>query len=300
MILVAGATGVLGGMITRQLLEAGEEVRILVRKDSPSEEMARQGLATSAGSLVEAGAQPTCGDIKDWVSLDQACVRVETVITTANSAMRGGEDNVDTVDREGNRNLIDAAKAAGVNQFIFTSVLGADVNNPLPFIQAKAETQAYLREGGIPYTILAPNFFMESWVGMVVGIPLGAGQPVTLVGEGRRQHSFVSAVDVAAFATAAVGHPAAMNQHIVIGGPEPLSWCDVVVTFERVLGQEIPVRFVSPGEPVPGAPEIVTTMLPALETFDSVVPMTETASAFGVELTPLETYARRTLAVSAS
>jgi len=124
---------------------------------------------------------------------------------------------------------------------------------------------------------------MESWVSMVVGIPLGAGQPVTLVGEGRRQHSF---------ATAAVGHPAAMNQHIVIGGPEPLSWCDVVVTFERLMGHEIPVRFIAPGESVPDAPEIVTSMLPALETFDSPVPMTETARAFGVELTPLEAYAR--------
>jgi len=90
-------------MITRRLLEGGDEVRILVRQDSPSEELARQGLATSAGSLIEAGAQPVYGDIKDRASLDQACVGTETVITTANSAMRGGEDNVDTVDREGNR-----------------------------------------------------------------------------------------------------------------------------------------------------------------------------------------------------
>jgi uncharacterized protein YbjT (DUF2867 family) len=299
MILVAGATGVLGGMITQRLLETGEEVRILVRRESPSEELARQGLATSAGSLIEAGAQPAYGDMKDRVSLDQACAGIETVITTANSAMRGGEDNVDSVDRQGNRNLIDAAKGAGVEQFIFTSVLGADVNNPLPFIQAKAETEAYLRESGLRYTILAPNFFMESWVSMVVGIPLAAGAPVTLVGEGRRQHSFVSALDVAAFAAAAVGHPAAMNQYIPIGGPEPLSWCDVVVTFERLMGQEIPMRFISPGEPVPGAPEIVNTILPALETFDSPVPMTETARTFGVELTPLESYVRRTLAASA-
>jgi NADH dehydrogenase len=287
-------------MITRRLLAAGEEVRILVRHESPSEELAGQGLATSAASLIEAGAQPVYGDMKDRASLDSACAGVETVITTANSAMRGGDDNVDTVDREGNRNLIEAAKAAGVKQFIFTSVLGADVNNPLPFIQAKAETEAYLRQSGLPYTILAPNFFMESWVGMVVGNPLAAGGPVTLVGEGRRRHSFVSALDVAAFAAAAVGHPAAMNQHIVVGGPEPLSWCDVIVTFERLLGQEIPVRFIAPGEPVPGAPEIVTTMLPALETFDSAVPMTDTARTFGVELTPLEAYARRTLAAAAS
>lgn len=296
MILVVGATGILGGMITRQLLEGGKDVRILVRHNSPSEELAKQGLATSAQSLIEAGAQPVYGDMKDRTSLDPACAGAETVITTANSAMRGGEDNVEAVDRGGNRNLIDAAKVAGVKQFIFTSVLGADANNPFPFIQAKAETEAHLRDSGMSYTILAPNFFMEIWVGTVVGMPLQAGQPVTLVGEGRRVHSFVSAVDVVAFATAAVGHPAAMNQYLAIGGPEALSWRDVVRTFERVMGHEIPVQFVSPGEPVPGLPEAMAQMLPGLETYDSPLDMVETARTFGVELTTLETFVQGLLA----
>ncbi len=77
-------------------------------------------------------------------SLDMACDGVETVITPANSAMRGGADNVDTVDRQGNRNLIEAAGAAGVKQFIFTSFLGAGLNNPVPLFQAKAETEITL------------------------------------------------------------------------------------------------------------------------------------------------------------
>jgi uncharacterized protein YbjT (DUF2867 family) len=220
----------------------------------------------------------------------------ETLITTANSAMRGGEDNVETVDRQGNRNLNEAATATGVKQFIFTSVLGADICSPVPFVQAKAESEAYLRNSGILYTILATDFFMESWIGMVVGIPLRTGQPVTLVGEGRSRHSLVSAVDVAAFATAAVAHPAAMNGYLVIGGPEALSWCDILATFERVAGREIPVRFVSPGEPVPGLPEMVTQMLTGMESFDSLVEMGETSRTFGVELTPLETIARGMLA----
>jgi len=296
MIIIVGATGVLGGAIAHRLLVQGEDVRILVRRDSPSEELAKQGMGTSAKSLIEAGAQPVYGDLKDRASLDPACEGIETVITTANSAMRGGEDNVETVDLQGNRNLIDAAKAAGVKQFIFTSVLGADANSPLPFVQAKAGTEAYLQDSGMPYTILAPNFFMESWVGMVIGMPLRARQPVTLVSEGRRKHSFVSAVDVVAFATAAIGHPAAMNQHLIVGGPEALSWRDVIATFERVMGRKIQVRFVSPGEPVPGLPESAAQMLYALETFDSPVPMTETARTFGIELTTLETFVRRMLA----
>ena len=295
MILIVGATGILGGMITQRLLEAGKEVRILVRHNSPAEEMAKQRMATSPQLLIEAGAQPVYGDLKDRASLDQACQGIETVITTANSAMRGGEDNVDTVDRHGNRNLIEAARAAGVKQFIFISFLGANLNHPVPLFKAKAETEAILTENGMPYTILSPNFFMESWIGMVVGIPLQARQPVTLVGQGQRLHSLISVGDVAAFAAATVGHPAALNQKIILGGPEPLSWRGIVNTFGQVLGQELPVQFVAPGEAIPGLPEMVPPMLAAMETYDSAIPMGETAQAYGVEQTTLSSFAHSML-----
>jgi NADH dehydrogenase len=90
MILVVGATGVVGGMVARRLLQEDKEVRVLVRRDSPSSQLVQQGLATSAESLIEAGAQPAHGDLRDRSSLDAAFEGVETVISTANSAMRGG------------------------------------------------------------------------------------------------------------------------------------------------------------------------------------------------------------------
>jgi uncharacterized protein YbjT (DUF2867 family) len=68
MILVVGATGIVGGMITRQLLEQGKEVRIL-RSNSPSAQLAQEARATSAESLMEAGAQPVYGDLRDRASL---------------------------------------------------------------------------------------------------------------------------------------------------------------------------------------------------------------------------------------
>jgi uncharacterized protein YbjT (DUF2867 family) len=297
MILVVGATGILGGLITQRLLGEGQDVRILVRHNSPAEQMALQGMATSARSLIDAGAQPVYGDLKDRASLDRACKGIETVITTANSAMRGGEDNVDTVDRQGNQNLIEAARTAGVKQFIFTSFLGADPNSPVPLFQAKAETEARLGECGMPYTVLAPNFFIESWAGMVVGMPLGARQPITLVGEGQRLHSLISVGDVAAFAAATVGHPAAINRRLALGGPEPLSWRGIVDTFGQVLGQELPVQFVAPGEPIPGLPEIVPPVLAGMETYDSPIPMDATARLFGVLQTPLVPVVRGMLGI---
>lgn len=287
MILVAGCTGLLGGMITRQLLAQGKDVRILVRHNSPSEAMATQGMATSAQSLIDAGAYAVYGDMKDRASLDRAMEGMDTVLTTANSALRGGDDNPETIERLGNRNMIDAAQAAGVRHFIFTSALGADPTSPIPFTRGKGETEVHLRDSGMTYTILSPNFFTEIWVGMVVGGPLQASQPVTLVGEARRKHSFVSMGDVAAFAVAAVDNPSARNATIAIGGPEAVSWRDVVAATEQVIGREIPVRFVQPGEPVPFVPEAAQGLIAMHDTYDSAMDMSETAATYGVTLTPL-------------
>jgi NADH dehydrogenase len=268
-------------MIARTLLAQGKPVRILVREGSPYQDLAA------------AGAEPVVGDLKDRPSLDRACAGVDTVLTTANSAGRGGADTPESVEMEGNRNLIDAAKAAGVKHFIFVTALGADVNSPIPFMRGKAMTEQYLLASGMPYTILAPNIFLDVWAGAVIGGPLSQGQPVTLVGEGRRQHSFISAPDVAAFVAAAVDNPAAKNRYLPLGGPEPVSWRDVAASVERVVGRPIAVQSVMPGEPVPGMPEFMSGMLAFQDTYDSPIDMSETARIFGVRQETLDGYAQR-------
>jgi uncharacterized protein YbjT (DUF2867 family) len=280
MILVVGATGDLGGAVTRMLLAQNKPVRILARAWSNYQ------------PLADARAQVVLGDLKQRDSVNAACLGVETVITTANSATRGGEDTVQTVDLQGNRHLIDAAKAAGVQQFIFVSVLAADSNSPIPFLRAKGTTEVYLREGGMPYTILAPNGYMELVLGGAVGMPAMMGQPVTIVGGGRRKHSFISVSDVAAFALSAVGNEVAINQKLLLGGPQPLSFRDAVAIYERVLGHQIQVNSVAPGEPVPGLPDMVAQLLADLDTYDSPIDMTQTARTFGIRLTPLEEVVR--------
>jgi NADH dehydrogenase len=282
MILIAGATGLVGGMITRSLLERGSATRILVRRGSPYH------------PLAEAGADVALGDLKDSGSLTAACRGVETIITTASAGERGGSDTPQTVDLEGNRNLIEAARAAGVRQFVFVSTIAAALDHPVPVPRAKAHAEAALRESGLTYTIIAANGIMDVMFPLVIGYPLSLGRPVTLVGEGRRRHSFVAARDVAAFAVAVVGRPEASNRRVVIGGPEALSWRDVVAAHERVLGAPVRVDWIRPGEPlpnlppVPGLTELLSGLLAALETFDSPIDMAETARTFGVRPTTID------------
>lgn len=282
--LVAGATGTLGGMIARGLIERGEPVRVLVRPGSSYE------------ALEQAGADIVFGDVKDPASLPPAFAGVRRVITTVNSAARGGSDTVESVDLQGNRNLIDAAAAASLEQFLFVSAIGGDVDSPVPFMRAKGEAEAHLQRSGVPHTILKPNIFMEVWIGMIVGLPVQAGRPVTLVGEGRRRHSFISIDDVAAFALAASGSREALGRTLVIGGPDALSWIDVVRTFERVLGRDIPIVNVAPGEPIPGLPDVVAQLAAGMNTYDSAIDMDGLAREWGVELTSVEDFARRMIA----
>jgi uncharacterized protein YbjT (DUF2867 family) len=288
MILVAGATGMVGGMIVDGLLARGKRVRALVRSAKSAEIFQARGVDTALG------------DFKDRASLDRACVGAEVVITTANSASRGGSDTTESVEEQGNRNLIDAARAAGVRQFVFVSALGSDLNSPVPLLRGKAIAEQYLRESGLTHTILMPNLYLEIWCPNIVGRAAQAGQPVTLIGEGRRQHSMISAADVAAFAVAAAGNERAYNRVLVVGGPQAVTWHDVIAAHERVQGRKIEVRYLPLGGVLPGLPDFVSGFMNLLETYDSVIPMESLAQEFGVRQVTVDECIERQLAAPAT
>lgn len=287
MILIAGATGALGGMVAHDLLQRGQDVRILVRPGSAYE------------PLIEAGAEPVIGDLKDAASLARACAGVEQVITTANAAARGGADTTESVDLHGNRALIDAARTAGVREYVFVSALGASRESPVEFFRAKAAAESHLAASGMAYTILQPNLFMEVWIAMLVGMPLQQGQPVTLVGAGDHRHAFISIRDVAAFTVAASANPAARGRTLVLGGPGAYSWTEIVRAAETVTGHAIPIRYIAPGEPLPGLPDVVTHLAAALESYETAFDTGPLAAELGVRLTPLDAFLRGLLAPAA-
>jgi NADH dehydrogenase len=280
MILVVGGTGSLGGKIVDRLVAEGESVRVLARPTSHS------------SPLREAGVEVVIGDLTDAPTLAPACEGATVVITTA-SATRRGDDSPENVDQRGSQNLIDAAQSAGVDRFVFTSTIGASADSPVPAFRAKGIAEEHLRNSGIDYAILHANAFMDVWFGMMIEMPIATGQPVTLVGESRRRHSFIAERDLAAFAIAAARHPAARNNVLTLGGPEPLTFRDVVAAYEEALGRPIAVRSVDPGAPIPGLPEPVWGIAAALETFDSPIPMEETARVYGVPLTSAREFARQ-------
>lgn len=284
MILVAGASGALGGTIVRRLLEEQHPVRAFVRS------------GTAGDALRRTGAEVAIGDLRRPDSIPAALRGVAAVISTANSASRQPPDTVEAVDLAGNAALIEAAREEGVEHFVFLSAFGADETSPVPFLRAKAITERRLRESGTPFTILRPNLFMDTWIGGFVLAPIRAGRPVTIVGGGTRVHSFVAMEDVARMATAVVGNPPAFARTLTFGGPEAVSWLDVIEMAADILGRVIPVRHVNPGTPVPGLPDAVAQLAANLDRFDSKLDSVSVAQEFGVRLTPVREWLETRLA----
>lgn len=280
MILVVGATGQLGRTVVKDLLRQKRSVRILVRPGSDYD------------PLVRAGARAVFGDIKAPITLLDALRGVETLITTANSSQRGGEDNVQNVDLIGNRHLVNSAKTSGVKHFIFVSSARADDKGQSPFLQAKKKTENHLIQSGMNYTIVAPEPIMEKWFSTTIAPALKANRPVNIIGAGNRRHSFVSIFDVASFITASVGNTSTRNSYLPVGGPKAISWSDVIGTFESLLGKRIPIVHVPPGDDVPGLTDGMQELLTGMEMYDSAIDSSKVAKLMGVKQTNIEEAAR--------
>lgn len=229
MILVAGSTGALGSEVVKLLCERGEAVRGLVRSTSAPEKVAR---------LRALGAETVTGDLKDRASLDIACKGARTVISTVTIITTAHEgDSFEATDLQGNESLIDAAKSAGAEHFVFVSFDGSQFPDS-PLTAAKREVEQHLKSSGLAYTILQPMLFMEIWLGPQLFGDLSTGQ-VKVYGSGNGRIPYVSSADVAQVAATAALTPSARNKTITFGGPDAPTQHDVVKVFEKAVGRPL-------------------------------------------------------------
>jgi len=290
MTLVVGATGLLGSEICRLLAARGKPFRALVRTTSDKSKVAQ---------LQSLGAEIAQGDLKDRSSLEAASKGINAVISTASSTLSRQEgDSIQTVDLEGQLSLIDAAKAAGISQFILVSF--SPSANEFPLQDAKRAVEEHLKQSGLNYTILQPSVFMEVWLSPVLGFD-AANAKAQIYGSGQNKISWISYKDVAKFATESLDNPAARNAVIELGGPEGLSPLEVVRIFEQVQGRAFEVQHV-PDEALLAQKKTATD--PLQESFaalmlyysaGNVIDMSETLRKLPVQLTSVKDYAQASL-----
>lgn len=236
MILVVGATGLVGGEVCRQLTAAGMPVRALIRSTSSPERI---------DSLRSLGIDLVVGDLRDPKSLSTACKDVDAIVSTVSSmpfSYQAGVNDLSTVDTDGMRGLIDAAIHSGIKRFVYTSFSG-HIDIPSPLVQAKRTIEGALMASRLDWTILRPSYFMEVWLTPAVGFDPEHGKAV-IFGTGKSPISFISIRDVAAFATTSLMSASTSRATLELGGPEPISPLDVVGLYEEWLGRKIDITFV--------------------------------------------------------
>ncbi|MBA3364750.1 MAG: NmrA/HSCARG family protein, partial [Actinobacteria bacterium] len=133
--------------VARQLLNKGHQVRALTRSPGSSQAVA----------LEEAGAEVVGGDLEDRRSCTSAAQGVDAIFAMATPFEAGLEAEV----RQG-ENMLAAAKAEGVQHLVYSSVASADQSTGIPHFDSKFEIEQKIENSGVPYTIVAPVYFMEN------------------------------------------------------------------------------------------------------------------------------------------
>lgn len=252
-ILVVGSTGQLGSAVVRALVAEGKPVRVLTRD------------ASAAGDPRLAGAEIVRGDLRDRASLDAACTGVDAVIATANVVLPRKGDTFATTEGKGYRDLIAACRAAGVRQFVYISVPVTPIDERVPTVRSKRAVERELLASGLEYTIWRSAPFAEVWFALCGCATVTRGAPSTparsfwftrvflkfasglverrgialVPGDGNALQAFVSIDDVAALLARSVGHPAARNAILDLGGPDVMTWNDAAQMMGRVLGRPV-------------------------------------------------------------
>jgi uncharacterized protein YbjT (DUF2867 family) len=222
MILVAGGTGTLGEFLIPRLTNRDLDVRVLTRE------------ASHTSNLTGAHVEIAEGDIRDPRAVERAMAGVDAVVSAVHGFIGKGAENPQTVDRDGNRNLIRSAAAAGVGHFVLMSILGAAADHPTELFRMKWEAEQELLHSGLAWSIVKPTAYMETWIG-VLAAPLLQHEKAMVFGRGINPINFVSAADVARAVEQALVDR--RNGTIVeAGGPEDLGMSEFVQIFKSITG----------------------------------------------------------------
>ena len=292
MILVTGPTGFIGPKIVHRLRAEGKDVRCLVRDRRKGRQLESWGC-----ELVE-------GDVTDRASLVGAVAGCDVVIHLV-SILVGRPRDFERVMEQGTRNLVAAAKPAGVRRFILMSALGtSEVTRDLvPYYGAKWEMELTVRESGLEYVIFRPSFVFGRDGGALQQFTrLARLTPVTpIVGSGNQRLQPIWVDDVAAYFAAAVDAPEAANRTFELGGPDVVTWNEFWEMLKRVRrirrpSVHVPTRLLRMQavvlERLPNPP-VTRDQLTMLEAGDNVVSNNDAVETFKLPLVPLDDQLRR-------
>lgn len=284
MILLAGGTGFVGPKVAHALRAEDRPVRVLARRPEKQDQLRAWGC-----EIVE-------GDMTDRDSLRRAAEGCEAVVNLV-AILFGRPEDFERVMIQGNRDLVAAAKEAGVSRFVLMSALGTDESTKdlTPYFHAKWEEEQTLKASGLEHVIFRPSFVFGRDGGVLVQqIRIARFSPVTpILSDRRMQPIWID--DVASYFTRSLSTPGAANRTFDLVGPDRVTWEELQTEIRKILGKRRFAFRVPPGILKAGA--AVGEVLPPLRGARAGVEMLQFADNVGDPATAAETFGVRPISL---
>lgn len=288
MILVTGASGYVGNNLVRRLVELGKPVRAMV--NNPDKALVRLG-------DIEKKIQIVKGDVTKPETLTDWVQDAEVVIHLVAVAIEKGRRTYETVNTQGTVNMVDAAKRAGVRRFINMCQNGASVQSPSRFLRSKGIAQEYVAASGLDWTAMRPSVIwgpQDEFANVQARLIKMTPFVFPIVGDGKARFQPVYIGDVVEAFARSVDDPSTIGHEYELGGPEVLTYEEIVKRVFQALGTsrvtpKVPVSVLRPVVRVMQAvlpnPPVSTTLLDLLAE-PNVVSDNALVSKFGITPRP--------------
>jgi uncharacterized protein YbjT (DUF2867 family) len=226
-LLIIGGTGTLGRQVVLQALTKGYQVRCLVRN------------FRKASFLKEWGAELVYGDLTRPETIPP-CLKGITAIIDASTSRVNELDSLKKVDWEGKLYLIEAAKSANIERFVFFSAQNVEQFQTIPLMKVKNGIEIKLKESGIPYTIFRLTGFYQGLIEQYA-IPILENLPIWVTNE-NTYISYMDAQDIAKFSLRSLQIPQTKNQTFFLSGSKGWISSEIINLCEQLAGQQAKVK----------------------------------------------------------
>ena len=290
-VLVTGGTGFVGPHVVRAIADKGHDLKLLVRDSTRSRELP---------------GRPVVGEMTNTASLRSAVEDVDAVVHLV-AIRQGREEQFERVMEQGTRDLVAAAKDAGVGRFVLMSALGTSEESKdlVPYYHATWEMEQAVKDSGLEHVIFRPSFVFGEDGGILPTFrKLAKLTPVTpIIGSGEQRIQPIWVDNVAAYFAAALDKADAANRTFELGGPNAVSWNEFWQRLKATLGMRrrpsihVPVGLMRVNalvtERLPGNIPLTRDLLTMLEHGDNVVANDDAVQTFQLPLVPLDEQLRR-------
>jgi uncharacterized protein YbjT (DUF2867 family) len=230
MILLTGATGLVGTALLQRLLGGGADVRCLVRDP--------RRLGPNRVRV-----QITLGDLADPVAIRQA-VRGVAAVVHLGAAIRDQPDgSIEEINGVATIRLLREAERAGVDRFVFFSAMGASTTSRTRFFRAKALAEQAVLESDLDSRVAAPSIVYapgDPWLNLLGRMMLLPWMPVS--GSGLARYEPIWAEDAAACTEALLDGGSGENRHrFELAGPDELTYEQIVRVAMEAAGRRRPI-----------------------------------------------------------